>query len=528
MTPHDSSPDVELFRRSLDGAVIRGRGLRLAAIVSCWGTCAVVLWCAAVVVRQGLGGNADVVMATPLVTVIGIAALAGIVTAVIFRAAFSKSRWPTRLAVALETERRDPRLGERLSRAVTFLDGRVENGPGRSADAALASGLRRLAIEQAAAALPGRLAVPDEAADIKWMIAGALAGATALITALVVPASWGGAKHAGAKAGAAVTAPAAGAAAGADSAAMPDAARAALGRRLRAAAAIERRVAAVSAALFAEAPGAQRESLPRESQARLDRLAAIQAEVCDVARAVRTEIRGLAATPAAVVAACLEQLDAFTAAGGATIGEAVAANRLGSAGDRALQAAAALAGAATALAGDSGAMEPEGAVPGDSRLARAALVLDELAATGAHPADAAASSPSRGAAAVAAAANAERAPATPARGAAGDARDRGESLARGDAATASPRQATTGQAAEETVAGRPDGPVAAPSVARQTDRGWRPPVPRLPESSAAPALIPEDAPPAYRQAVAEYYRLLRPLPAPAGEVTESRREPPPR
>jgi hypothetical protein len=439
-----------------------------------------------------------------------------------------KRRWPTRLAVALETERRDPRLGERLSRAVAFLDGQVEEGPRLSADAALASGLRRLAIEQAAAALPGRLAVPGEPADIRWIGAGGLAGATALITALVVPASWGGAKHAGAKAGAALTAPAADAAGGADSAAMPDAARAALVRRLRAAAAVERRVAAVAAALFAEAPGASRESLPRESQARLDRLAAIQAEVCDVTRAFRPEIRGLAATPAAVTAACLEQLDAFTAAGGATIGEAVAANRLWSAGDRALDAAAALATAATALAGDSGAMEPEGSVPGDSRLARAALVLDELAAAGDQAADAAASSSSLEASAVAAAADAERAPATPAHGAAGDARDRGGSMARGDAATASPRQATTGQAAEGVVAGRPDGPVAVPSVARQTDRGWRPPVPRPPEPSAAPALIPEDAPPAYRQAVAEYYRLLRPLPAPAGEVMESRREPPPR
>lgn len=528
MVAYDPSPDVDLFRRSLDGAVNRGRGLRLAGVVGCWVTCVVGLGCVAGAVRQGLGAGVTVWMATPLVTVIGIAALAGMVTAVIFRRAFMKGRWPTRLVVALETERRDPRLGERLSRAVAFLDGSVEDGDRLSADAALARGLRRLAIDQAAAALPGRLAVPDEAADVTWIGVGGLAWSAALIAALVVPAAWDGAQRGGEKPPAAVTAPAADAAAAADSAALPEAARAALGRRLRAAAAVERRVAAVSAVLFADAPGLSRESLPRESQARLDRLAAVQAAVCDVATAVRPEIRGLAATPAAVAAACLEHVDAFIAAGGATIGDAVAANRLGSAGDRAREAAAALAAAAAVLAGDSNATEPERAVPDDVPLARAMRLLDELAATGAQATDPAVSFSSRGATAPAAAVGADAAPAPSAGGAAGELRERGGSTARGEAATTAPHQAAADSSAEAADGDRPGGPSAAPTTVRQAGRGWRPPVPRLPEPQGGPAFIPEDAPPGYRQAVAEYYRLLRPLPAPAGTVTKSRREPPPR
>lgn len=529
MATHDSSPAVELFRRSLDRAVIRGCAVRLAGIVGCWAACAAVLWWAVVAVGQGLGGGADLMAAAPVATRAGIAVFAGVVTAVIFRDAVFNGRWPTRLAVALETERCDASLGERVSRAVAFLDetdDTTEDGRESSADAALARGLRRLAIEQAVAALPGRLAVPGRPSDIAWIGAGVLAGAATLIMALVVPAPRRGATPAGDAAGAEAAGPAAGTAGGQNDAAPADTARLAIVQRLRAAAAIERRVAAVTAALFAEAPGASRDALSRESQARLDRLAAIQAEVCDAVRSIRPEVRGLtatsAATSAALTAACLAQLDGFVTAGGEAIGGHVTANRLGLAGDRAAAAADAIAAAAAVLAGDTGAATREEPIRDDPRLARAAFVLDEIVAVGALAAEDAARSPSLGATTVAAAPDQERAPTTPSGAAAGPVRETVGSPARGDAATTSPSQAAAGQAAEGAAAGRPDGLVAGPSGARPADRGWRPPAPHPLESSSTPTAIPEDAPAAYRQAVAEYYRLLRPLPAPGGAAKESR------
>jgi len=520
----DSSPAVEMFRRSLDRAVIRGCAVRLAGIVGCWAACAAVLWWAVVAVGQGLAG-ADLMAAAPVATRAAIALVAGLVTAVIFRDAVLDGRWPTRLEVAVETERQKASLGERLSRAVAFLDetdDTTDDGRESSADAALARGLRRLAIEQAVAALPGRLAVPCRPADITWIGAGVLAGAAALIMALVVPAPWGGAKPAQHAAEAVVAGPAAGTAGGPNDAAAADTARLAIVQRLRAAAAIERRVAAVTAALFAEAPGASRDTLPRESQARLDRLAAIQAEVCDTVRSIRPEVRGLAATSAVLAPACLEQLDGFVAAGGDRVGGHVTANRLGLAGDRAAAAADAIAAAAAALAGDTGAAAREEPIRDDPRLARAALVLDEIVAAGVPAAEDAARSPSPGATTVAAAPDLDGGPTTPAGAAAGPVRETGGSPARGDGATTSPSQAAAGQATDGAAASRPDKLVAGPSAARPTDRGWRPPAPQPLESSSTPTPIPEDAPAAYRQAVAEYYRLLRPLPVPGGAATESR------
>jgi hypothetical protein len=516
MVTPESVPAVQRFRRSLDRAVIRGAAVRVAAIVGCWCTSAAVLWCAVVAVRQGLA--ADFLVAEPIATIIGIATLAGLATAAIFRDAVFRGQWPTRLAVALETERLDPGLGERLSRAVAFLDEQVGRGRESPVEASLASGLRCLAIEQAAAALPRRLAVPGDPADIKWIGAGSLAAAIALVTAFVVPATWGGANREGDAAGAAVAVPGAGATAVADGAGMPDVARAAIVRRLRAAATVERRVAAVAATLFAEAPGVTRESLPRTSQARLDRLAAIQSEVCDAVRAVRLDVRGLAASPAAVASACLQQLDAFVVAGGETIGGHVVANRLGLVSDRAAAAADALVEAAAALAADTGAANREEPIPDDPWLARAALGLDELSGPGAEAARAS----SRQADAVAVTDQPAALPAAPpaSSSAASLGRDPGGSIDRGAAATTSPSQGSTDQIAASAIDDRPDRPAAAPAAARPTDRGWRPPAPRAPESSAASTLMHEDAPAAYRQAVAEYYRLLRPLPASPGTATE--------
>lgn len=497
MTDRDASPATEALRRSLDRAVIRGRALRLAAIVGCWATCAGVIWCVDVALQQAFGGRSEFA-AAPWAMPAGIATAAALVTAVIFRAAVFAGRWPTRLAVAIETERRDHRLGERISRAVGFLDEPVADRREPAADAALADGLRQLAIEQARGTLPGRLAVPGATDDLKWIAAGLFAAAAVAVTAVVVPLPRGGTPH---EEAAVPTPQPANNTGDTDDVTSPKATQAAVVRRLRAVAKMERRVADVATMLFAESPGASRESLPRETQSRLDRLASIQSEVCTAVRAVREEIRGLAGAPAARVAACLGELDAFVRVGGESLGEHIAANRLGLGGDRAASAADALAAAAHAWGADASVVAADARVGDDLRLVRLTMVLDELAvAPGESKPDAVNGSDGR-----AAAEEPAGTPAAAARAAVGDIDATGRTAAPGGALTTSPAQTAAGSAAADLSTAASAGRTGAGAA----DRGWRPPAGKQAECPPVATGVPEDAPAAYRQAVAEYYRLLR-------------------
>jgi hypothetical protein len=504
MTFPETSPGSEVFRRSLDRAVARGRALRLAAILGCWCTCAGVIWGAAVVTRWVLGLGGELGGPEPWPLRAGVAVSAALVTAGLFRAAVCAGRWPTRLAVALETERRDPRLGERLSRAVGFLEEPIAKSDAPTAEAALTGGLRRLAIEQAREALPGRPAVPGAAADLKWIAAGIVAVVAVTITTVAGPARRGGARPARESDRTAVHGrPTEGGMRG-DGAVATDAARAAVVRRLDAEAAVERRVADVAAAVFAEAPGARRESLSRETQGRLDRLAAIQAEVCAAVRAARTEIESLAATPAARIEACLRELDAFASVGGEAIGADIAANRLGLAGDRAASAAAAIAAAATALAASGPDREVDGWAADDLRMARATMALDELAVSVGHPLADTASDAGRRATTGEPTATATSVSGGPG----GQAETAGSATGPGETRTTSP-----GQPTEPAPDARSTVTIDAPSPSRPVGRGWRPPALGAADSKPSDAVVREDAPAAYRPAVAEYYRLLRPQPA---------------
>jgi hypothetical protein len=100
-----------------------------------------------------------------------------------------------RMGVALATEARHPRLGERLSRAVEFLDDAPVQGESPTAaraDDQLAASLRRLAVAEAAAALDdaGDLAVPGAAARVRWIVAGLAVTAAVAVSAGIGPPAW--------------------------------------------------------------------------------------------------------------------------------------------------------------------------------------------------------------------------------------------------------------------------------------------------------------------------------------------------
>ena len=119
-----------------------------------------------------------------------------------------------RLGVALATERRHPWLGERISRAVGFLDDPADrgdtaplgDGPARrdrlrateradhppQGDDPLTRGLRRLAIAQAAEGLDAvpRLAVPGAEARRRWIGAGFVTAAAVAASAWAGPPAW--------------------------------------------------------------------------------------------------------------------------------------------------------------------------------------------------------------------------------------------------------------------------------------------------------------------------------------------------
>ena len=125
------------------------------------------------------------------------AALVAIVGAAAYRVTFSfaarrrppadrSARKLDRMGVALATEASRPLLGERLSRAVEFLDA-ADRG-----DDPLAESLRRLAVADAAAALDemGRLAVPGAAERLRWIGGGLAVTAAVAVSAWTGPPAW--------------------------------------------------------------------------------------------------------------------------------------------------------------------------------------------------------------------------------------------------------------------------------------------------------------------------------------------------
>ena len=286
-----SGPDA--FRRALDRAVTLGWAGRTLAVIGGWTAASAVAVAAVAAVDLATGGRVGIGFLPASLRVAVVAAAAALATAAVRRRGGAAWR-PSRLGVALETERRHPVLGERLSRAVEFLDrdpgAPAATGEGPGPDDTTRA-LEQLAVEQAAAAAHGvgGLAVPDLAADLRWLTAGLAMPVAVWLSTAVLPAAWGAAvlrqlpavhhvPQPAAAAGqtAATSPPPAEPSAAADLDLPPAVAEAA--RRIRAAAALERRMADVLAELFARSPGVPVETLPRESRRTLDQLAAIQTE----------------------------------------------------------------------------------------------------------------------------------------------------------------------------------------------------------------------------------------------------------
>ncbi|MFM7035493.1 MAG: hypothetical protein ACKOYJ_10010 [Planctomycetia bacterium] len=279
-----------------------------------------------------------------------------------FRGLARPAVWPGRLDVARAVEKAHPELGERLSRAIEFLDDRPMHAP-----ADLTGHLQRLAIEEAAreAARYPRLPWPGLRTHAAWGFAAAVAAAALIGSTLVLPVAWSdavrrqlvflpttvGGTHAdqdgepvpgGASPTSRLTA-------GATTAPSGPVAEAAL--RLAAAAAVERRLAALCAERFADGPGVAAESLSPEERHDRDTLAAFQRETIASIRAARDTLASVE-EPSADVGDAIMVLDrlAFLDAASAEMpSAAIASNRLAIAATEATRIAQAVAVAASVL-----------------------------------------------------------------------------------------------------------------------------------------------------------------------------------
>jgi len=402
----DDHDPVAGWRRAVDRAVLLGLAGRVAALAGGWLTVAAVL-------AAGLAGVELVVgrpmpAAPALLRPLCIGGGAAIVALALLGRRLTRRRRPNRLHVVLATEGKHPALGQRLSSAVEFLAdataGQPQGGTARGAAdsaAALRSSLRRLAVEQAAAAARGlRMVVPELRTDLGWLAAGLLLPAAVWLSTLLLPPAWGDAVSgtlspdrppvaAATHPRTVATAPTAVEAEPADTpaATRPEAHAwtpelAAALARITLAAGVERRLASRLAAAFAAAPGLPPESLPRASRLELAQMAAVHADCLRTILADRDLLRAAVAadrrdpTPDRLAAA-VGVLDGLDGVALATIPHQIRGHRLGLAAAAVAGVADALA-AAVALAGIDPAAGDVGRSPAAVPLVRATATLERL------------------------------------------------------------------------------------------------------------------------------------------------------
>ena len=269
-------------------------------------------------------------------------------------------RWsgarPTRLDAALAAEAAHPELGERISRAVGFLE-----EPDEPADHGMGRGLRGLAVTQAAtaAARIGRMPTPGLLAHAPWMAAGIASVGSLVGAAMLLPSPWGeavrrqmfmeprAAAHDHGLGGDArwpvgvesVEAP------GGDGLPRPVTIAAA---ELAAAAAVESRLAAVLAARFALLPGRAAESLSGEQRQELAALAAVHRETVAAIRTARDTLAGVG-EPSPSIRESQGLLEGIPAVTNDMTDVEIVANRLAMAAEGAARTAQLAAAAAAAL-----------------------------------------------------------------------------------------------------------------------------------------------------------------------------------
>ncbi len=311
------------LRTRLDRGVRMAQAVWLAGWLGRFAVCAVAAFVAVTLINRLLAPAGVAIGRGP------------VVAALLAAAAVAWCRWggraPTRLDVAQATEAAHVDVGERISRAVAFLDrpaGGVQEPP-------LTADLRELALEDAARAAGAirRLPVPGLKRQMPWAVAGSIAGLAWLASMQMVPRDVveTGPRETLSTASPTVTVAA-------------DHAEAAA--RLTALAAVEARLAEVLARRFAAAPGQMVDSLPEMQRWDLAALAGVHDESL---RAVSRVSIDLAASETPAGQAAREQLESLMDPSAAAVAYAITSNRLASAAAEAQQWADTLAAVARLL-----------------------------------------------------------------------------------------------------------------------------------------------------------------------------------
>jgi hypothetical protein len=162
-----AAPSAARLRMAIDRRVATARIVHALGAVGRIGCVAACVWAIAFVADRIAGGRVDA-------RVVACTVLAAFALATCFFARRAIASWPTRLSIALAAERAQPELGERISRAIDFLDDTTAESDGSMT-------LRVLAISQAADAADRIVAVPVEGGTRHVGFAAAAAVALSLL-----------------------------------------------------------------------------------------------------------------------------------------------------------------------------------------------------------------------------------------------------------------------------------------------------------------------------------------------------------
>lgn len=351
-----ASDAAERLRTAIDRRVATARIVQALGVAGRIGCVAACDWAAALIASRIAGFPPDSRLVTG--TVLAAAALAAWVFA---RRAMAS--WPTRLSLALAAERAQPELGERISRAIDFLDDTTTEGNGSTM-------LKSLAISQAADAAGRIVAVPVEGAARNVGFAAAAALALSLLAV------------AGTRRDTVAMHATTGTEAPADDSSRaavrptfdPRSAAGQAAARIAALAGFERRLANSLAGWFAEAPGlAAIDAPPRRRLAIADAATMHDDAVAGLSSAVDVIAAAAAARNAAPLSDAMADLAADANTAQANVSAAIRDHRLAAAAEAAghlanrLTDAAALLGITVAASGD-GSREPQRPPDGDGPL----------------------------------------------------------------------------------------------------------------------------------------------------------------
>lgn len=351
-----AATSTERLRAAIDGRVATARvvhGLGVLGRIGCVAAC---VWAIAIIAGRVTGAGVNARLIT--VAVLAAAAIAAWLFA---RRAIAS--WPTRLAIALAAERTQPEIGERISRAIDFLDDTTAGGDGSPT-------LKALAIEQAgdAAERIGAAPIAGAARHLFFAAAATMALSLLAITATrrdtVTTHATTTTEAPGDESSRGTVRPTFDRLSAAGQAAA----------RIATLAEFERQLAGSLAGWFAEAPGFAAVDVPARRRLAIAEAAALH-DNCLVSVSADADMLAAAATAAdeAALSSALANLAADVDASQATISAAIRDHRLAAAAEAAgrladrLAEVAALLGIPVAATGN-GSLEPQRPLDGNEPL----------------------------------------------------------------------------------------------------------------------------------------------------------------